>query len=82
MTSGILCNLFSTQGVNILINMFFGPSLNAARGIAGQVLGAVNTFVTNFMTAVRPQIVKSYAQGDYKSMNKLVLGLRKWHSSY
>lgn len=77
MTSGILCNLFSTQGVNILINMFFGPSLNAARGIAGQVLGAVNTFVTNFMTAVRPQIVKSYAQGDYKSMNKLVFGASK-----
>ena len=57
MFTGTLSNLFSSQGVNILINMFFGPIQNAARGIAYQIQGTVNAFVTNFMVAVQPQIV-------------------------
>ena len=56
--------MFNTQGVNILINMFFGVAYNAARGVAGQVEGAVMGFVGNFMTALTPQITKSYAAGD------------------
>ncbi len=72
MLSGTITNVLSTQGVNVLINMFFGPTMNAARGIAMQVYGAVNSFVANFMTAVRPQICKSYAQGDMDYMYKLV----------
>lgn len=67
-TAGIL----STQGVNILINIFFGVALNAARGLAEQVNNAINHFITNFMTAMNPQITKSYAAGDYKYMNKLM----------
>lgn len=47
-----------TQGVNILLNLF-GPSLNAARGIAVQVNGAITAFVSNFQLAVNPQIVKN-----------------------
>lgn len=72
MFTGTLSNLFSSQGVNILINMFFGPIQNAARGIAYQIQGTVNAFVTNFMVAVQPQIVKSYSQGNYSYMYKLV----------
>ena len=61
-----------TQGLNILLNMFFGPAVNAARGVAFQVQGAIKGFVTNFQTAVTPQIIKSYSQGDYKRLHTLV----------
>lgn len=67
-TAGIL----STQGINILINIFFGVALNAARGLAGQVNNAINHFITNFMTALNPQITKSYAAENYEYMNKLM----------
>lgn len=64
--------MFNTQGVNILINMFFGVTLNAARGIASQVEQAVLQFVNNFTTAINPQITKSYAEGRYDYMHTLV----------
>jgi O-antigen/teichoic acid export membrane protein len=67
-TAGIL----STQGINILINIFFGVAINAARGLAGQVNNAINHFITNFMTALNPQITKSYAAENYGYMNKLM----------
>ena len=51
----------ATQGVNIILNLFFGPVVNAARGIAVQVNGVITSFVNNFQTAVNPQIVKLYA---------------------
>ena len=60
------------QGGNIVINLFYGPSVNAARGIASQVNSAVMGFVTNFMTALNPQITKSYASGDREYMMTLV----------
>ena len=60
------------QGVNIVINMFCGPAVNAARGIAMQVNNAVAGFVTNFMTALNPQITKSYASGDREYMMTLI----------
>src|SRR5690606_11824845 len=52
------------QGVNILLNIFFGVAVNAARGIAGQVETSITNFVTNFMMALNPQITKSYARND------------------
>lgn len=61
-----------SQGSNILLNMFFGPVVNAARGVAHQVDGAVEQFVINFQTASNPQIVKSYAQEQYNETMKLV----------
>ena len=61
--------LLNTQGVNILMNMFFGVAVNAARGVAGQVDGAVQSFVANFTTAMNPQIIKSYAAGDLNYMH-------------
>lgn len=60
------------QGGNILLNLFFGPVVNAARGIAMQVNNAVQQFVTNFMMALNPQITKSYANNEYDYMLKLV----------
>lgn len=60
------------QGVNILLNIFFGPAVNAARGIAYSVRAAVNGFVANFQIAINPQIVKSYAINDLKYMHQLI----------
>lgn len=56
--------VFATQGVNMLINVFFGVAYNAARGIAQTVNGAVQGFVGNFTMAFSPQITKSYAAGE------------------
>lgn len=56
--------VLNTQGVNMVMNVFFGVVVNAARGIANQVNGAVQQFVSNFMMALNPQITKSYAVGD------------------
>lgn len=64
--------IFNTQGVNMLMNVFFGVTVNAARGIATQVENAVLQFVNNFTTAINPQITKSYATGDLSNMHKLV----------
>lgn len=60
------------QGGNIVINLFCGPTVNAARGIASQVGNAVQGFVSNFMTALNPQITKSYASGDRDYMMTLI----------
>ena len=64
--------ILNGQGVNMLMNVYFGVVVNAARGIAVQVESAVLQFVNNFTTAVNPQITKSYACGDFESMHKLV----------
>ena len=64
--------IFNTQGVNILINLFFGVTLNAARGIATQVDHAIMQLVNNFTTALNPQITKNYAAGNIDEMFILV----------
>jgi len=64
--------MLNVQGVDMLINIFFGVTLNAARGVATQVQNAVMQFVNNFTVAVNPQITKSYAAGEREYMNKLV----------
>lgn len=56
--------VFATQGINMLVNVFFGVAYNAARGIAQQVNSAVQGFVGNFTMAFSPQITKIYAAGD------------------
>lgn len=60
------------QGVNMILNTFFGPVVNAARGVSGQVLHNVSKFSSNFMMALRPQITKSYASGELSYMFNLV----------
>jgi O-antigen/teichoic acid export membrane protein len=69
---GVGASVAATQGVNILLNMFFGPVVNAARGIAVQVSNAISAFVTNFQTAVNPQIVKLYAAGKIDELFTLL----------
>lgn len=64
--------MLNTQGVDMLINIFFGVTFNAAKGIATQVQNAVMQFVNNFTVAVNPQITKSYAAGEMEYMYKLV----------
>lgn len=64
--------LFNTQGVNMLINVYFGVAVNAARGIAAQIDSAVRQFIISFTTAVNPQITKSYAARDFDYMNMLI----------
>lgn len=61
-----------TQGLNILLNMFFGAGVNAARAIAVQVLSTVRQFIGNFQMAINPQITKTYSQNNFNEMHKLV----------
>ena len=75
---GAIANIFNNQGVNIILNIFFGPVVNAARGIAFQVNASVNQFVQNFMTATRPQIIKYYAADDRLQMFKLIFQSSKF----
>lgn len=60
------------QGLNIIVNMFFNVSVNAAKGIANQVSHVINGFASNFTMSINPQITKRYAIGDVKSMMNLV----------
>lgn len=69
---GNLSAIMSNQGFNILINMFFGSGVNAARGIALQAQNAVTRFGSNFQMALNPQIIKSYAVGDLEYMRSLM----------
>jgi O-antigen/teichoic acid export membrane protein len=63
----------STQGINLLLNMFFGPVINAARAISLQVNNAILSFVTNFQTAINPSIVKLYAAENMESLYTLII---------
>lgn len=69
---GNLAGVAYTQGVNILLNIFFGPVVNAARAVAIQVQAAVQGFVVNFQMALNPQITKTYASGELDQMHRLV----------
>lgn len=62
-----------SQGINILINMFFNPSVNAARAVAFQVYTAAQQLSNNFFTAVKPQIYKDYAKGDNEALYSLII---------
>lgn len=69
---GNLAVVLYTQGLNLMLNAFFGPVVNAARAVAVQVQHAVQQFISNFQTALNPQITKSYAAGDYGFMFNLM----------
>ena len=75
---GSVAYIMYSQGINILLNIFFGPVVNAARGVAVQVQGVVNSFCANFQMAVNPQITKSYAKDDLSHMHKLVFQSSKF----
>ena len=67
-----------TQGLNILLNIFFTPAVNAARGIAVQVQNIVNNFCVNFQMAINPQLTKSYASGNLERMHTLIIASSKY----
>lgn len=69
---GNLSWMLNAEGVSIILNMFFGVAVNAARGVAGQVENIVQGFVGNFMAALNPQITKSYASGDTHYTHQLL----------
>lgn len=66
------------QGINLLLNIFFGTIVNAARGIAITVCNLVNQFVNNFQSAVSPQVYKYYANGEISHMNQLICNNSKY----
>lgn len=69
--------VMQTQGINLVINYFFGPIVNAARGVAAQVNGAMQGFVGNITLPVRPQVVQSYARGEIDRTIKLTYSISK-----
>lgn len=62
-----------SQGINILLNMFFNPAINAARAIAFQVNTHILQLSSNFFTAIKPQIYKSYAKKEYEDLFRLMM---------
>lgn len=78
-TWGNLAAALTGQGTNVLLNLFFGPTVNAGRSIASQANGALNSFVLNVQAAINPQIIKLYASGDLAQMHSLVLHASKYN---
>ncbi|MFQ2601249.1 hypothetical protein ACK3Z9_20240 [Aeromonas caviae] len=70
---GSLSVVVTNQGVNIILNLFFGTPVNAARAIAFQVNGAITGFVSSLQMAINPQIIKSYATQEYAYMHQLIM---------
>lgn len=69
---GALAVLLKGQGINIIMNLFFGPAVNAAKGISFQISNVILLFAHNFMRAISPQIIKSYAIGDHSGLLNII----------
>ncbi|MCM1146222.1 MAG: lipopolysaccharide biosynthesis protein [Bacteroidales bacterium] len=76
--NGSIAFMAYTQGLNLLLNAFFGPSVNAARAVATTVQAKVQGFSYNFQVAVNPQITKNYAAGNLEYMHKLIFNSSKY----
>ena len=74
---GSFSYMIKSQGVNMLLNMFFGPVVNAARGISSMVMSALQGFQSNIVIAFRPQLVQSYATEDYQRVQLLFFTLSR-----
>lgn len=74
---GSVSGMLANQGQNILLNIFFGPVINAAKAIADRIQNVINGFSINLYMAVSPQIIKSYATEDYSRAMNLVLKTSK-----
>lgn len=77
-SNGNLALIANNQGLNVLLNLFFGPIVNAARGLATQIQGAVLVFVQNYQMALSPPIIKAYATNDFNYMHKLLIASSKY----
>lgn len=75
---GSTANMGAQQGLNILLNIFFGVATNAAIGIANQVSHAIYTFVSNFQTAFNPQIVKTFAAKQHNDFYNLIYNTSRY----
>ncbi len=71
-TLGVFSAVIKAQGIVVVLNSFFGPIINAAFAVANQIYSAVNQFVSSFLLAVQPQIVKKYAENNKERMFELV----------
>ena len=74
---GSSAQVVRNQGLNIIINLFFGPAVNAARGISYQVKTALASFMANIPTAARPQLTESYARGDIDRSKQIMFTISK-----
>lgn len=74
---GSLSGVMKEQGINLVLNLFFGPMVNAARGVASQINGGLQSFVSNITTPVRPQVVQSYSRGDFNRTMNLTYSISK-----
>lgn len=79
---GTFSNMMREQGINLILNLFFGPIVNAARGITYQISAGIQGFVANLSLAVRPQIVQSYAQEQYSRTINLMCTLSKFSGCF
>ena len=70
---GALSSVVISQGINMVLNFYFGVVINAARGIATQVNGALASFTGNFQQSLRPQIIKTYAVEEYQLMHQYII---------
>ena len=76
---GVSTNTLSTAGVNIILKIFFGTIVNAARGIAVQISSKVDEFINNIQVAMNPQIVQIYARGEKKELESLIDDNFRWN---
>lgn len=74
---GSFAYILRNQGTDLLLNAFFGPVLNAAKGVATQVNGALNSFCSSILTPSRPQVIQSYSQGNYERTWRLTFSVSK-----
>ena len=74
---GTFSNVVYQQGVNLLLNFFFGPIINAARGLSNYISNAIRGFSSNIVVAFRPQLVESYAKEDYQRTKNIMFSETK-----
>lgn len=74
---GSFAYMIKGQGLNMLLNAFFGPVVNAARGVSNMIMSAIHGFQSNIVIAFRPQLVKSYSAGEYSRVKNLFYSLSK-----
>ena len=75
---GSFSNMMRNQGINLIINLFFGPVVNAARGVAAQINSGVTNLTTSILVPVRPQVIQSYAKGDLNRTMSLTYSISKF----
>ena len=76
--NGTLASIGYTQGINLLLNYFYNTIMNTAYGVASIVQSKIYSFAENILTAVKPQVVKTYAAGDFDYLHKLVITSSKF----